>query len=37
MNFGITDSKDPNLSKLCKIVKDRENWCVAESMGSQRV
>ena len=26
---GITDSKDMNLSKLQKIVKDREAWCAA--------
>ena len=23
---GITDSMDMNLSKLCKIVEDRETW-----------
>ena len=33
---GITNSMDMNLSKLQKIVKDREAGC-AESMGSQRV
>ena len=26
---GITDSVDGNLSKLQKIVKDREAWCAA--------
>ena len=26
---GITDSKDMNLSKLWKIVKDRKVWCAA--------
>ena len=26
---GITDSKDMTLSKLRKVVKDREAWCAA--------
>ena len=34
---GIIDSTDMSLSNLWEIVKDREVWCAAQSMGSQRV
>ena len=32
---GITDSMDMSFSKLCEMVKDREDWL--QPMGSQRV
>ena len=35
---GIPDSMDLSLSKVQKMVKDREAWCAAKScMRSQRV
>ena len=34
---GITDSMDMGLSKPQEIMKDRETWCVLQSMGLQRV
>ena len=34
---GITDSTEMGLGELWQLVMDREVWCAARFMGSQRV
>ena len=34
---GITDAMDMNLSKLWKMVKNRETWCAAILVANSRI